>query len=161
MPTPADIALADDIVDTLNTRWTGRLLASRDWIPDLKAKNGIDTLRVSVVPGIDPSGDPVERGSTFERWPIDIGFAQRLQLKTREEIDGLVELVDEVRALLQFATFTLGDGRHFDPEGRFEFLARFDPALLNREERGEGADLEVIYTGAFLSVIRFEYLLMI
>lgn len=151
---PADIALCDDIAQELRTRWTGKLTAERHWVPDLKAKGHLDSLRVSVCPGIDPSGELVERDQTWETWPVMIGFAKRLQQKTKAEFDELATIVDEVRQFLQSAVFRLIDGREFDPQGKFDYLARFDPALLTVEELDSG---EIKYTGAFLSVLQFDY----
>lgn len=153
MPTPSDLALCDDIVDELNTRWKKKLTASREYVVDWKAKGDVNRLQVAVVPGIDPIGERVERGQTWVTWPVVVGFAQRLQLRTKAEIDNLVEVVDAVRVFLQESAFVLGDGRRFEPQGLFEFLARYDPDKLNREE----ANGVVTYTGAFLSVVRFEF----
>ena len=155
---PCDIALADDIVQELNGRWPDRFVAERTWVPDWDCRVETDTLRVAVQPGPDPSGERTERGDDddqpgiWEVWPIDIGFAQRLTAKTRAEIDGLVTLVDEVRSFLQSATFQLPDGRLFDPQG-FQFLARFDPTLLDRQL----VENRTVYAGEFLSMFRIPY----
>lgn len=150
---PSDIALCDDIAQELRTRWAGKLTAERHWLPDLKAKGELDILRVSVVPGITPSGELGERDQSWELWPVQIGFAKRLQTKTKAELDTLATLVEEIRIFLQSAVFRLLDGRQFEPNGGYEYIARFDPSLLTREEV-DGLDK---YTGAFLSVIAFEY----
>lgn len=152
MATPPDIALADELVTELTERWPGQIVAERTWVPDWECRTELDTLRVAVQPGPDPSGELTERDQIWEVWPIDIGFAQRLQQRTRQEIDDLVGLVDEVRQFLQLAAVDLADGRHFQCLG-FETLARFDPTLLDRQLVGGN----IVYAGTFLSVIRFPF----
>lgn len=152
MPTPCDIALADEIVASINAQWAGQIVAERTWLPDWKVKSELDLLAVAVQPGTEPTGELTERDQVWEVWPIDVGFARRLTLHTRAEIDGLVSLVDEVREFLQLAEITDDDGRHFQGLG-FEFLARFDPTLLDRQV----VDADVVYGGAFLSLCRFPF----
>lgn len=153
MPLPADIALADDIVAELNDRWSGTFSAERTWVPDWDARIELESLQVAVQPSPHPTGEMWDRsGLARETWPIDVGFAQRLSARDCAEIDTLLGVVDEVREFLQFAEFTLPDGRHFQGRG-FEFLARFDPDLIRRQL----VDGQVVYAGAFLSVVRFPF----
>lgn len=151
---PCDIALADDIVQELSARWPEHFVAERTWVPAWDCRLELDTLQVAVQPGPDPAGELVERDAdgVWEVWPIDIGFAQRLTAKTREEIDGLITLVDEVRTFLQLQNFQLPDGRLFQSRG-FEFLARFDPTLLDRQVVANN----VVYAGTFLSIFRVPF----
>jgi hypothetical protein len=149
---PPDIALADHIVVQLNAIANGRFYAVRTWVPDWDARTELDNLQAVVQPAPDPSGELVERDQIWETWPIDIGFAKRLQAKDRYEIDELIAQVDEARELLQLAEYELEDGRQFVATG-FEFLARFDPSQLNRQL----VNGEVIYTGAFLSIVRIPF----
>jgi hypothetical protein len=155
MPTPADIALADDIVAELNSRWEGTFVAERTWVPEWDTRLELDTLQVAVQPAPNPTGVRWERDAVpREIWPIDVGFAKRLTAKDRSEIDALLTVVDDVREFLQLNTFTLDapDGRVFTAQG-FEFLARFDPELLARKK----VDDQVVYAGSFLSIIRFPF----
>ncbi|MGC1272794.1 MAG: hypothetical protein WBC44_03740 [Planctomycetaceae bacterium] len=151
MATPCDIALADEIVAAINGRFDG-VTAERTWLPDWDQKIELKGLRVCVQPGTTPSAELVEREKLWEIWPIDVGFARRLQEHTREEIDGLICLVDQVRELLQLSQWKDGEGRIYESIG-YEFLARFDPTLLDRQV----VDGNVTYAGSFLSLVRFDF----
>jgi hypothetical protein len=156
MPLPPDVALANDIVTELNARWSpATFTAERTWVPEWDARAELDTLHVAVQPGPNPTGIRKERDNEpWEIWPIDVGFAKRLNARSRTEIDELLAIVADVREFLQFQEFTLDapDGRVFRSSG-FEFLARFDPELLRRQIVGS----DIVYAGSFLSVVRFSF----
>lgn len=147
----ADVQLADAIVARLNELAEGRFRAERTWVPDWDSRRELQTLQVAVQPSVTPSGELVSRSRIMETWPVDIAFAVRLQEKTRDEIDCLLQLVDEVRESLQIAEIEAGDMR-FRATG-FEFVARFDPEQLQREYR----ESQVVYVGYFLSVLRIPF----
>lgn len=152
---PPDVALADHIVLQLNGLAYGRFYAERTWVPDWDGRTELDTLQVAVQPGPDPSGEIIERDTISENWPIDIGFARRLDDHSREQLDELIGIVDDARSLLQLAEYEVADGRQFVATG-FEFLARFDPTRLNRQLQSG----KVLYSGAFLSVFRVPFVRM-
>ncbi|MFV0445669.1 MAG: hypothetical protein ACK5Q5_18970 [Planctomycetaceae bacterium] len=151
---PCDIALADDIVRELNTRWSpGTFTAERTWVPEWDSRTELESLSVAVQPTPNPTGVRWERqDAPRELWPIDVGFAKRLTAKNRGEIDELLTIVDEVREWLQFQQFTLTDGRTFVSQG-FEFQTRFEPELIRRQFAGT----DLVYAGVFLSVVRFPF----
>lgn len=164
MPLPdtaysSDIALADDIVAELNSAerdWSLEFTAERTWIPEWSLRGSeLNALRVSVNPWIDPSGELEERNAFAEMWPIDITIAQRLGSKTLAELDGLANLVEELRQFLALQQFLLPDDRLFVGMG-FQYLARFDPSQLDRVPQGN----QVRYSGVFLSAFRVPYRLL-
>lgn len=151
-PSP-DIALADEIVAALNARHAGVFVAERTWVPDWDTTQEASSLQVAVQPSPEPSGELLERDhGLWEVWPIDIAFAQRITAHTRDQIDGLLHLVDDCREFLQLTGIVLDDGRQFQGLG-FEFLVRFDPTLLKRQKVGDA----VKYAGSFLSVFRVPF----
>lgn len=150
-----DIALADTLVADLTEAFPGQFTAERTWCPDWGTRSELNTLQVAVQPSYQPAGELFERETgleLLETWPIDLAFAQRLTQKTRTEIDALVNLVDQVRELLQTATVDIDDGRQFVGLG-FEFLARFDPGSLQCQALAGSR----VYTGSFLSIVRFNF----
>lgn len=153
MPVPCDIALADEIVAEINSRWAD-VSAERTWLPDWGVRSDLTGLCVCVQPGITPTGELIERTGIWETWPIDVGFARRLQEHTREEIDALVTIVDEVREFLQLSQWIDCENRRYGAVG-FEFLARFDPSLLDRQVVEPAGHVK--YAGSFLSMVRFDF----
>lgn len=152
---PADVALAEDIVSELNSRFSALFEAERTWVPDWDTRVELETLQVAVQPSLQPTGERWERADEpREIWPIDVGFAKRLTAKDRGEIDDLLRIVDDVREFLQFQRFELPapDGRVFLGQG-YQFLTRFDPELISRQLVGN----QIVYAGSFLSVVRFPF----
>lgn len=159
MPVLPDKALADAIVADLNALSPPiAFVAERTWIPDFDQIEELDDLTVAVQPAANPSAVIFERSSVLETWPVDIAFARRLKdTKDRAEIDQLIETVDTVRLHItpddgEPRAYTAG-GMTFRNRG-WEFLARFDPRQLGRDNNGA----DVNYTGNFLSIIRFPFL---
>lgn len=155
-----DIALCDDIVEELNGRsWSHDLVAQRCWIPEWSQARDLDRIQVAVYPALQPTGELNSRNDLLETWPVDICVAQALQQKSREEVDSLIRLVDELRRFLQLQVFEIGatSPSRFVGLG-FEFLTRWDPQELTRES-ATLTELE-LYTGTFLSAFRIPYLLL-
>lgn len=158
LPLSSDVALADDIVSELQQRsWLLPFTVERTWVPEWTVRGGeLETLQVSINPSIEAQGSITERDSIFERWTIDVTICQRVANLTRAELDGLADLVEQLRQFLDLATFTLSDGRVFYGQG-YEYLARFDPLALERTRAAEG-DIER-FSGVFKSAFQVTYLM--
>lgn len=164
----SDIALCNDIVAELNQRdWLLPFTAERTWLPEWTQRGGeLETLQVSVNPWIEPTGELIERDDSGDEdepeqnpqlgmwttWSIDITFCQRLTQHSREQVDQLANVTEQVRQFLVPQRFQLDDGRLFEST-MFQYLARFDPSTLNRV-RDKG---QVYYTGIFLAAFRVPF----
>lgn len=156
MPDEPDIELADALVADLvaNANLGEAFDAERTWLPDWDTIPELEKLRVMVQPGFDPAAEEGERGLSLEMWTMDFGFARRLKLQTRAEIDALCRATGVVRDRYKRATIETDGGLQFETSGAWQYLVRVDPALINREKRASG---QIAYTGSFLSVLRMTF----
>ena len=153
--TAPDIALADDIVLTLNSQsFSYAFDAERVYVPDWDEKSELSSLQCAVWPE-DPTADPWERDELLKSYPIAVAFAQRLQSKTRAELDSLCNLVTEVTDFLELTVFEVG-GLTFANQG-WESRLRFNMNSLDRHKHDDGS---IGYTGIFASVFSFPYQLV-
>lgn len=149
-----DLALADLIVDDLNGHFAGQFKAERTWVPDFEVKSELDTFRLAVQPGPDPTGEVFERSGLQETWPLDFCFAKRLDNNTRQDIDNLMAVVDRVRQRVHLSDWS-NSVAAWHGIG-FQFLVRFDPAECQRKRM---TDNTIVYAGRFMSLFRVPFLM--
>lgn len=150
------IALAEEIAARLNDPthpWQGRFLAQREYVPDWREDKELADLQVAVIPERRTAG-PFERERLRVQHTVLICVAQRLRDKSREELDGLLQLVEEVIESLALITLE-AEGTVWTNLGWEERVA-FAPEMLARESTPTGS----LYAGSFLSVIATTWLLL-
>lgn len=149
---PPDLLLADDIVAGLNGQtFSLPFSAERVYVPDWDLKSELAALQCAVWCE-DPTADPWERSRLLKTYPIAVGFCQKLQQKTRAELDALCGLVTEVTDWLELQATDL-DGATYVNQG-WEFRLRFHMDSLDRTRHADGS---VVYTGLFASVVVFPF----
>jgi len=158
MPTSIDILLCDDVVAALNAEtWPRPFVAERVYEPGWDSAKEMQDLQVAVWPDL-PSGDVTfERGDTFKTFPINIGVAVRLVDKNRDEIDLLCDLVMAIVEFIEFKTVETDVGNHRLLNNGWEFRLRFSMEHLQRTKRADGS---IGYTGTFISIVNFPFVLL-
>jgi len=154
MPTTSpDILIADEIVTAINApAFSQAFVAERLYAPDWDEKDELGSLQVGVWPN-DETVEIWERPNLLKTYEINLGFAKRVEAVSRDTLDGLMDLVNEVAVFLDLQTVELGDGRQYYFIGR-EYLIRFATSFL---DRNKGADDSVKYTGKFASAFTITY----
>ena len=148
-----DIALADEIVTALNGEaWAVAFTAEREYVPDWDVKDELDQLRCVVIPE-ERAAEGFERDQLLKTYSIVVCFAQRLLLKTRAELDGLLDLVEAVTDFLELGVVDVGGDRYVNTG--WQDRVRFHPEELKRERHGG----DIVYTGSFLAVVAFPFTL--
>lgn len=151
-----DIELADALVDDLNDAgrsWYEDFTAERVWKPLWIGKEQLGSLQCLVCPWPVVEVEQESRDKTKDTYSVDVGFAQRLETKTRAEIDALRLMVDAVVERYTVTDFTVAGTGRFVALRRLDEYVTFDPSRLNRVPG------TTKYSGDFLSVFRVPYLL--
>jgi hypothetical protein len=144
------IDLADAVTASLTTLASGAYTPVRSYLPTWTDRTLAD-LECVVVPS-NVESEIHDRSTEAETHTIDVGFAKRLSLKTREELDALSVIVDAAFRHLRPAgasnAFTIGGVRY--RAVRAEYKAIFNPDSLAPKTEGDAS-------GAFLSVFSVTY----
>lgn len=149
-----DVELANAIVADINDAersWSQPFEAERTWVPLWIGEEELGSLQCLVNPWPIIEVITESRRSTYSELSIDIGFAKRLQAKTRAEIDDLRALIETVYKRYAITPFTIANVGKFVALRRLDEYVTFDPSRLNRDP-ATGK-----YTGDFLSIFRVPY----
>lgn len=152
-----DVELADALVADLNDAgrsWYESFIAERVWEPLWIGKDELSTLQCLVCPWALVDVQAEGRKTTADTYSIDVGFAQRLEAKTRAEIDGLRLIVDTVIKRYLILDFTVAGVGKFVPQRRLDEYVTFDPTRISRVPG------TTQYAGDFLSMFRIPYRLL-
>jgi len=152
-----DVELADAIVADLNhvdRGWSLSFTSERVWVPLWVGEEELSDLQCLVCPWPVVEVEPQDRDTTRSEYSVDIGFAQRLESKTRAEIDALVALVYAVSKRYPVLDFTVAGVGRFVGLRRLDEYVTFDPTRLNRVPG------TTEYAGDFLSMMRVPFRLL-
>lgn len=103
----ADTAQA--VADALNGHQFGQAVeAVRGYVPEYELAE-LDRLHVTVVPG-NMEEAPLDRACTMFRPRVDVAVQQRIDSGDLAEADALMDLTQEIAAVLRGGTLTLASG---------------------------------------------------
>lgn len=151
-----DVDLSEKVKDVLDAATLSMAFTpERVYVPDWDLRKDLGTLQVCTFPDAR-TAERRDRSSMKKTARVGVALAKRLQDRTLAEIDDLLALGQEISDLLELQPVTTDGGKVFSCIS-WEDRIRFDPSQLQRDTPASG---DAVYSGVFLAVTVFNYLLI-